>query len=198
MVKFIKQKMSVICFSLVFVSCTTKPYRYDFSLVEPYNETLIFEDCFVKFQFVPSPGRIQVVIKNTTDHDINLVREEAKYVDPAGVPHRIHYGYSYVQEVRSYELNHLYVSPVRIDPDTEIAGFVWLNNWPELSAGYYDRTSIQESKLSYLMEPLFPRNSFEGKGEDLKGTAFKLFLPIDFGGYVTRYTFIFRINDVED
>ena len=199
MVKFLKQKTFVFCFCMVLVSCTSAPYRYDFSLVEPSNETMSFQDSGVKFRFIPSPERIQVIIKNTTDHDINLVRERAEYVDSAGKSNRIHYGYNYIQEVRNFsELYKRSVPPLIIEPDTEIAGFVWLNKWPELSAGYYDRNSIQEYMLSYLMEPFFPRSSFEGKGEDLKGTAFKLILPIDFGGYVARYAFVFRINDVSD
>jgi len=199
MAKFIKQKIFVICFCMVFVSCTSTLYHYDFSLVEPHSETLSFEDSGIKFRFLPSPERIQVVIKNNTDHDINLVREKAKYVDPAGKSLNIHYGYNYIHEVRNFsELYRWSVPPLIIEPDTEIAGFVWLNKWPELSAGYYNRTSINEYMLSYLMEPLFPRNSLEGKGEDFKGAAFKLILPIDFGEYVTRYTFIFRINDVAD
>jgi hypothetical protein len=46
------------------------------------------------------------------------------------------------------------------------------------------------------MEPILPRYSFEGRGEDLKDSTFNLILPIDFGGYISHYTFTFMINDV--
>jgi hypothetical protein len=46
------------------------------------------------------------------------------------------------------------------------------------------------------MEPFFPRYSFEGRGEELKDSTFNLTLPIDFGGYISNYTFTFMINDV--
>ena len=32
--------------------------------------------------------------------------------------------------------------------------------------------------------------------EDLKGSTFDLILPIDFGEYVSDYTFTFKIDDV--
>jgi hypothetical protein len=46
------------------------------------------------------------------------------------------------------------------------------------------------------MEPFFPRFSFEGEGEELKGSTFSLVLPIDFDGLISNYTFTFLINDV--
>ena len=46
------------------------------------------------------------------------------------------------------------------------------------------------------MEPFFPRFSFEGEGEDLKGSTFNLVLPIDFDGQISNYTFTFLIDDV--
>lgn len=189
---------------LIIAGCSSTPYRYSFSLIEPQNETrqndvvgqaMSFEDDNVQFRFVPSPENIQVAIRNKTDHKINLVRDNAEYIDYLGESRRIHYGYDYVQEVRNFENNDLYVPPVTIDPDSEISGYVWVNIWPDFCIGQ-GRHSITMDQINYLMEPLFPRYSFEGKGEDLKGSTFNLILPIDFGEYTRSYTFTFMINDV--
>ncbi len=188
-------KIALGCLCLVFVGCSYTPYRYSFSLIEPQSETMNFEDSNVQFRFVPSSENIWVAIKNKTDHKINLVRDNAEYIDYLGESRMIHYGYDYVQEVMQFEDYDLYVSPRTIDPDSEISGYIWVNIWPDFCIGQ-DRHSITTAHINYLMEPFFPRYSFEGKGEDLKDSSFNLVLPIDFGGYTRNYTFTFMINDV--
>ncbi len=192
----IKHKVLIGCLCLVFAGCSSyTPYRYSFSLIDPQSETMNFEDSNVQFRFVPSAENIWVAVKNKTDHDINLVRDNAEYIDSLGESRRIHYGYDYVQEVRFFVDNDQYVPPMRIDPGSEISGYVWINIWPDFSIGQ-DRFSIRSYDIYYLMEPFFPRYSFEGWGEGLKDSTFNLILPIDFGGYISNYAFTFMINDV--
>ena len=62
-----------------------------------------FEDDDVQFRFIPSAENIRVAIRNKTDHKIDIVRDNAEYIDYLGESHRIHYGYDYVQEVRNFE-----------------------------------------------------------------------------------------------
>lgn len=188
-------KIALGCLCLVFVGCTYTPYRYSFSLIDPLSKTMNFEDSNVQFRFVPSSENIWVAIKNKTDHKINLVRDNAEYIDYLGESRMIHYGYDYVQEVWNFAENNLYVSPITIDPDSEITGYVWINIWPDFCIGQ-DRFSSRSYEIYYLMEPIFPRYSFEGRGEELKDSTFNLILPIDFGGYISHYTFTFMINDV--
>jgi hypothetical protein len=184
------------CLCLVFVGCSYSPYRYSFSLIDPLSETMKFEDRSVQFMFVPSPENIHVVIKNKTDHDINLVRDNAEYISPLGESRRIHYGYDYVGEVRSFtQENYQTTPPLRIESGSEIEGHVWLNIWPDFCIGQ-GRHSITTAQINYLMEPLFPRYRFEGQGEDLKDSTFTLIMPIDIDGHVSNYTFTFMINDV--
>ncbi len=191
---------------LIIAGCSSyTPYRYSFSLIEPQNETrqndavgqaMNFEDENIQFRFVPSSENIRVSINNKTDHKINLVRDNAEYIDYLGESRRIHYGYDYVQEVTNFtEDNNLYVPPITIDPGSEISGYVWINIWPDFCIGQ-DRHSITTDQINYLMEPFFPRYSFEGKVEDLIDSTFNLILPIDFGDYIKNYTFTFMINDV--
>ncbi len=191
------RKIALGCLCLVFVGCSYTPYRYSFSLVEPQSETMNFEDDNVEFRFVPSAENIWVAIKNKTDHDINLVRGNAEYIDPLGESGRVHYGYDYEQEVRNFEGNNMYVPPMRIDHGSEIIGYVWINNWPDAHIGQGPGNEpISSPNIINRMEPHFPRFSFEGRGEDLKNSTFSLVLPIDFGGYISNYTFTFMINDV--
>ncbi len=191
------RKIALGCLCLIFVGCSYTPYRYSFSLIDPQSETMNFEDSNVQFRFVPSSENIWVAIKNKTDHDINLVRDKAEYIDSLGESRMIHYGYDYVQEVWDFAENDLYVSPITIDPDSEITGYVWINIWPDFCIGQ-DRFSSRSYEIYYLMEPIFPRYSFEGRGEELKDSTFNLILPIDFGGYISHYTFTFMINDVTE
>ncbi len=203
----IKQTIAFGYLYLTIAGCSPyTPYRYSFSLIDPQNETrqnfvagqeMSFEDENIQFKFVPSSENIRVAIKNKTEHEINLVRNNAEYIDIAGESHRVHYGYDYVQEVRNFEDNGLYVPPMIIDQGSEITGYVWINNWPDFRMGEGPGTEpISSYKTDYLMEPLFPRYSFEGKGEDLKDATFNLILPIDFGEHTRNYTFTFMVNDV--
>ena len=180
---------------LIIAGCSYTPYHYSFSLIDPQNDTMSFGDDNVQFRFVPSPENIHVAIRNKTDHKIDLVRGNAEYIDYLGESRRIHYGYDYVQEVTDFEDNDQYVPPMTIVPDSEISGYVWVNIWPDFGIGQ-DRHSITMDQINYLMEPLFPRYSFEGSGEDLKDSTFNLILPIDFGEYTRNYTFTFMIDDV--
>jgi hypothetical protein len=154
-----------------------------------------FEDSNVQIRFVPSAENIWVAIKNKTDHDIYLVRDNTEYIDYSDESHRIHYGYDYVQEVVNFEGNGLYVPPMRIDQGSEISGYAWINIWPDFNL-VQDRHTIAAHQINYLLAPFFPRYSFEGSVEDLKSSTFNLILPIDFGEYVHDYTFTFKIDDV--
>ena len=196
------------CLCLVFVGCSSyAPYRYSFSLIEPQNENrqndvveqaMSFEDSNVEFRFVPSPENIRMSIKNKTGHEINIVRDKAEYIDSAGKSHRVHYGSDYVQEVTNFAVNTSSIVPLlRIDPNSEITGYVWINNWPDFHLGQGPGNDpISTPNIHNRMEPFFPRFSFEGEGEDLKGSTFSLVLPIDFDGLISNYTFTFLINDV--
>jgi hypothetical protein len=193
----IKQIILAVCLCLIFVSCKSyPPYQYSFSLLESQNETLSFDDDYVHFEFVPSSENIKMTIKNKTGDKIDLVRDNAEYIDISGHSHMIHYGYDYVQEVLNYEQNNRYVPIIRIDQNSEITGDIWINIWPKFNLGR-ERHTIDSNQIYYLRDPFFPRYSFEGDGKELIDSTFNLILPIDFGDYIRNYTFTFMINDVQ-
>ena len=193
----IKQLLVFGLLYLLVVGCSSyTPYRYSFSLIEPRNETMSAVDSDVEFRFVPSSEKIRVSIKNKTDQEINLVRNKAEYIGPKGNSRMIHYGSDYVDEVLNFTRDNRYVSPMKIAPDSEITGYVWINMWPDFCVGE-DRTSHTDAQINYLKEPFFPRHSSDGSVGDLKSSTFNLVLPIDFGEYVRDYSFTFMIDDVK-
>ena len=188
---------------LIFSGCKYAPYRYSFLLVEPESETrqndvvgqaLNFEDDNVQFRFEPSPENIWVAIRNKTDHEINLVRDKAEFINHLGESNRVVYGHNFVSETRLFVSNNMHATSRRIDPGSEITGYAWINIGRELSmmSGRSDKLP----DIHYSMRPILPRYSFEGRGEELKDSTFSLILPIDFGGHISNYMFTFMINDV--
>jgi hypothetical protein len=161
-------------------------------LVEPKSETLNFEDDNVQFRFLPSSEKIWVAIRNKTDHSINLVRDQAEFIDHLGKSHKMVYGYNFESEISLYANN--YVRPMRIDSCSEITGNAWINIWLDYSIMNDSRST--RSDINYFMQPFFPRYSHEGSGEELKDSTFRLILPIDFNGHTSNYIFTFKINDV--
>ena len=188
----------LVCLSLIFSGCAYAPYRYSFSLVEPENETLKFEDNTVQFRFLPSPEKIWVAIRNKTDKEMNLVRDKAEFIDHLGEAFPVLYGYSglnFEDMIRSYADNNRYISPMKIDPGSEITGHVWINTYLDIVT-MQDWSTVKSIDIDYSIRPFFPRNRNDGKGEELEDSTFILILPIDFDGHISNYTFTFKINDV--
>ena len=186
------------CLCLIFSGCTYSPYRYSFSLVEPERETLAYDDSNVLIRFLPSPDKIWVAIRNKTDKEMNLVRDKAEFIDHLGESYTVLYGYArrgFEDTIRLYADNNRYLSPIRIDPGSEITGHVWINNYLDI-ASMMDGRRARSTDISYLMRPFFPRNRNDGSGEELKDSTFRLILPIDFNGKISNYMFTFKINDV--
>jgi hypothetical protein len=203
----IKYLIILGCLCLIFSGCTYAPYRYNFSLVEPESETrqddevgqaLKFEDNNVQFRFLPSPEKIWVAIRNKTDKEMNFVRDKAEFIDHQGKSYTVLYGYSgrnFEDMIRLFASNNRYISPMRIDPDSEITGHVWINTYLDIVT-MQDWSIVKSVDIDYSLRPFFPRNKNDGKGEELEGSTFDLILPIDFDGHISNYTFTFKINDV--
>jgi len=105
------------------------------------------------------------------------------------------YGYNFEQEIRFFADNRRFVSPMRIDPGSEITGHVWINTFLDITL-MKDWTRVSSVDIYYSMRPFLPRNRNDGRGEELKDSTFKLILPIDFDGSISNYMFTFMINDV--
>ena len=184
--------------ALYLAGCAYPRYRYDFSLIEPYEDDLKYEDEEISIELIPGIEYIWVSLYNKTDNNVYFIRDKAKYTDPWGKSHRILYGWGYASEMKEFLRDDLYLSSIRIGPNSSIAGNVWINIWPgpgaDIGEGW---TSIKDFEIEYPDHYLFPEYSFQGNGSELKGSTFCLKLPIDFGAYVRNYEFTFMITEVE-
>ena len=105
----------------------------------------------VQFRFLPSPEKIWVAIRNKTDHSINLVRDQAEFIDHLGKSHKVVYGHNFESEISLYADN--YVPPMRIDSGSEITGNAWINIWLDYSIMKDSRSN--RSDINYFMQPFF-------------------------------------------
>ena len=183
---------------LFFAGCFYSPYRYSFSLIDPYVEDLKFEDKDVSFQFSPTAEYIWVSINNKTEGSIHFDVDKTEYINPLGESHSILYGWIYACEMKDFVNNFRYIDPLRIDPKSTSEGKIWINIWPGPGGDIGDgRTAIKDSDIEYLDHGMLPEYSFQGNGAELKGATFFLILPIQFDAYTRNYEFIFMIKDVE-
>ncbi len=184
---------------LLIAGCTTyQPYRYSFSLVDPYVEDLTYEDEDVFFQFIPAAEHIWVSVYNMSEDSVHFIRDKAEYIDPWGESHNILFGWDFASAMKDFVRNNLYLNPIRIDPKSASEGNIWINIWPgpggDIGEGW---VTVTDMDIEYLDHGMLPESAYQGNGTELKDTTFSLILPIEFSGYMRNYEFTFMITDVE-
>ncbi len=183
---------------LLLIGCTYPPYRYSFSLIDPYVEDLTYEDGDVFFQFIPTAEHIWVSIYNRSENDIYFIRDKAEYIDPSGESHRILFGWDFASAMKDFVRDSLYLSSIRIAPKSASEGNIWINIRPTSGENIgVSRTTIKDSEIEYLDHNMLPEYTFQGDGMALKYSTFYLILPVSFDGYERDYEFTFMITDVE-
>jgi hypothetical protein len=192
------QRILLITVLLFLAGCTYHPYRYGFSLIDPYVEGLNYEDKYVAFQFAPTAEYIWVSIYNKTDDNIYFVRNETEYIDPWGESHRILFGWKYASAMEDFLRDNLYLSSIRIAPKSASQGNIWVNVWPgpggDIGGGW---VTVKDTEIEYIDHGMLPEYAFQGEGMALKDSTFYLKLPISFDGYKRDYQFTFMITSVE-
>ncbi len=185
---------------LLIAGCTTyQPYRYSFSLIDPYVKNLKYEDRDISFQFTPTAEHIQVSMYNKSENSVYFVRDKAEYIDPNGESHNILFGWIFANAMKDFVRSHRYLSEIRIDPKSASEGNIWINIWPGPGGDIGDdsQITITDTAIDYLDHYMFPEYEFQGDGTELKDTTFSIILPIEFSGYMKNYEFTFMITDVE-
>ncbi len=192
------KRIILITVLLFLVGCTYSPYRYSFSLIDPYVEYLTYEDNVVSFQFTPTAEYIWVSIYNKTDDNIHFVRDEAEYIDPWGESQKILFGWQYASAMKDFLRDNLYLNSIRIAPKSASKGNIWVNVWPgpgaDIGGGW---VTVKDTDIEYIDHGMFPEYAFQGDGMVLKDSTFYLKLPISFDGYKRDYEFTFMITNVE-
>ncbi len=187
-----------IIFTLILVGCTHSPYRYSFSLIDPYVEDLTYGDRDVFFQFIPAAEYIWVSIYNRSENDIYFIRDKAEYIDPSGESHNILFGWNFASAMKDFVRGDRYSDPIRINPKSASEGSIWINIRPTSGENIgVGRTTAKDSEIEYLDHNMLPEYEFQGDGMELKDSTFYLILPVSFDGYKKDYEFTFMITDVE-
>ena len=195
-------KLNRILFISVLLSlagCTTyQPYRYSFSLIDPYVEDLTYEDGDVFFQFIPAAEHIWVSLYNMSEDSVYFIRDKAEYIDPNGESHNILFGWDFASVMKDFVRENRYLNPIRINPESASEGNIWINIWPgpggDIGEG---RVTVTDMDIEYLDHGMLPEYAYQGNGTEFKDTTFSLILPIEFSGYMRNYEFTFMITDVE-
>ncbi len=195
-------KLNRILFISVLIplaGCTTyQPYRYSFSLVDPYVEDLTYEDEDVFFQFIPAAEHIWVSVYNMSEDSVHFIRDKAEYIDPNGESHNILFGWSFASAMKDFVRDNRYLNPIRINPKSASEGNIWINIWPgpggDIGEGW---VTVKDTEIEYLDHGMLPEYAYQGNGTEFKDTTFSLILPIEFSGYMKIYEFTFMITDVE-
>ncbi len=195
-------KLNRILFISVLIplaGCTTyQPYRYSFSLIDPYVENLKYEDGDISFQFIPTAEHIRVSIYNKSENSVYFISDKAEYIDQWGESHNILFGWNFASAMKDFVRDNLYLNSIRIDPKSTSEGNIWINIWPGPGGDIGDgRTTITDTDIEYLDHGMLPEYAFQGDGMMLKESTFSLILPIEFSGYMKYYEFTFIITDVE-
>ncbi len=192
------KRIILITVLLLLVGCTYSPYRYSFSLIDPYVEDLTYEDEDVFFQFIPTAEYIWVSIYNRSEDNIHFDRDEAEYIDPWGESHSILFGWQYASAMKDFLRDNLYLSSIMIAPKSASEGSIWINIWPgpggDIGEGW---VTVKDTDIEYLDHNMLPEYEFQGDGMALKDSTFSLILPVSFDGYKRDYEFTFMITDVE-
>ena len=184
---------------LLIAGCTTyQPYRYSFSLVEPYTKNLKYEDGDISFQFTPAAEHIRISMHNKSENTVHFISNKVEYIDPWGESHNILFGWVFASAMKDFVKNDLYLNSIRIDPKSTSEGNIWINIWPgpggDIGEGWI---TVKDTDIEYLDHGMLPEYAYQGNGTELKDTTFSIILPIEFSGYVKNYEFTFMITDVE-
>ncbi len=192
------KKILLITVLLFLVGCTYSPYRYSFSLIDPYVEDLTYKDGDVFFQFIPTAEYIWVSIYNRSEDNIHFVRDEAEYIDPWGESHSILFGWDFASAMKGFVRGDLYLNPIMIALKSASEGNIWVNVWPgpgaDIGEGW---VTVDDKDIEDTKQGMLPEYAFQGDGMVLKDSTFYLKLPISFDGYKRDYEFTFVITDVK-
>ena len=184
---------------LLFIAgCTYPPYRYNFSLIEPYVKNLKYEDGDISFQFTPTAEHIRVSMYNKSENSVYFISDKAEYIDPWGESHHILFGWTFASAMKDFVRNNLYLNSIRIDPKSASEGNIWINIWPgpgaDIGRGW---VTVTDMDIEYLDHGMLPEYVYQGNGTELKDTTFSIILPIKFDSHMRNYEFTFMITDVE-
>lgn len=165
--------------------------QYNEKTIEVLEENkYIYEDDLIKITLFPSANDILFTIINKTDYSLKIIWDEASYIDPINLNHKIiHKGVKYINKNQSQPPSIISSKGNLMDRIISSDNVFFISGryggWRELpflpiNANYNDTPE-----------------SFNKKVKLFEGRTIKLLLPIRIQDITTEYTFVFNIKSVE-
>lgn len=199
--------LMLVFFAVLTSGCVASRAQYDIGLSdverpatarERYGESEItrleeegldkyrFEDDMIRIAWVVGSSSLSFVMENKTDHSIRVIWDEAAYVDPGGMSHRImHSGVKYIDRsepqpptvvVRKGKIDDVIVP---VDNVYFTGGYGGWAESPLLPISGYTAEQRRQAAYGYV------------------GKSIQVLLPLQIEQVVNDYIFRFRINDVD-
>lgn len=189
-----KSLLILFLFALTISSCavTKYPYRgayggvykYQYELIKPNQDTSrYYKDDKISIKFNVRISELSFMLSNNSNETMKINWDDLSLVVNGVADKVTHRGIRYLEKAALQP-------PTSIPPGASIDDFVLPINKAKFTA--YQK---------WVHEDLFPiEDSYKADIRksilNNKGSEFSLYFPLEFGGKVTEYTFVFRIKDV--
>jgi hypothetical protein len=181
---FYRQEGDDIDFSL---SEATGLYTYDISLSNSKSQgNSLFEGDTLNVAFSVEPSNISFRAKNVSEKPISILWNRVSFVDRNGTSNGIiHKGIKYSDAGSS-------MAPTTIPPNSSINETIH----PTDNIRYSEQINEWEKEPILPVEKNIVSSTSGVTPQDMVGTTFSIYMPIEIGDETKSYTFKFNVNDV--
>jgi hypothetical protein len=166
-----------------------------------------FEDEMVKILWLPTVSDINFILENKTNHSINIIWDEAAFVDEEGQSHRVmHSGVKYADKDKPQP-------PSVIVKQTTLTDLVFPADNVHFEEGWQKKSLFFPVDNIYVeggwrKEPIFPtkiigkdkNDGFQHIQTEVKkhiGKSYQVLLPLQIEDVINEYIFSFQVDDVK-
>jgi hypothetical protein len=162
------------------------------SKMEEGEYNYLFEDEMIKILWIITEEKIGFLLENKTDHSLRIIWDEATYVDPNGMSHRvIHSGIKYADRDKT-------MPPSVVVRKGKLLDIIHPSDYVHYVRGYGLSTG------GWQEDPLLPNKKSGGTPQELLneskefvGKTIQILLPIQIEEVTNDYIFSFKVNDVK-
>lgn len=182
-----------IIFTLASCAITKQKYRYDISMVEPReSKELRYKDELIDIQFLFSEKRIGFSLNNLSNKGLIIDWDKVSIVWRGEANKVFHTNVKYSEKEKTQ-------APTSIPPKAVLVDEILPIDAAYFSKGYSYGGTYIPGKWKELN--LFPEKKKtlkdEQKLKDRIGTTFGVYIPVEIGGEIREYNFVFRTDDIQ-
>lgn len=169
-------------------------YLYSYRLQSPDSDDMRWDDGNTLWEFSVGETSISLQLTNNSDETINIIWDEASFVQNDRAQKVMHSGIKYGDRNQSQP-------PTVIPPHTKINDIIIPVDNIYWTSGMAIENGYVPGRWHEL--PIFPnydKNKVELKNEILsyKGKIFKVYLPVERSGEKEEYVFNFVVTEIEE